>query len=132
MLKKFSFILVLIGLFSFLQALDLNDVSKSAVKENKLILLSVESENCRYCDKMNKEVFVPNEYASKISKNYIQKIVMIENFDLPKNLKVKYYPTNYILDPKTMAIVDEFVGYIQAADFISLLDLVYEQEVSNQ
>jgi thioredoxin-related protein len=50
---------------------------------------------------------------------------------LPKNLKVHYYPTNFILDPKDMSVVDEFVGYMKADDFVSLLDLVYEQEVTN-
>lgn len=127
--RKIGLILILI--VCSLQAIDLQDVSKSALKEHKLILLSVESENCRYCEKMNKEVFTPNKYVSKINSQYIQKIVLIQDVNLPKNLKVKYFPTNFILDPKDMSIVDEFVGYMKPDDFLSLIDLVYEQEVQN-
>ena len=124
-------VLILIFIVCSLQALDLQNVSKNALREHKLILLSVESENCRYCEKMNKEVFAPTKYAAKISTQYVQKIVNIQDIELPKNLKVQYYPTNFILDPKDMSIVDEFVGYMKAKDFISLLEIVYEQEVEN-
>jgi thioredoxin-related protein len=127
LLRKIGLILIVI--VCSLQAIDLQDVSKNALKEHKLILLSVESENCRYCEKMNKEVFTPTKYAAKISTQYVQKIVNIQDIKLPKNLKVQYYPTNFILDPKDMSIVDEFVGYTKADDFLSLLDLVYEQEL---
>ena len=119
------------GVFTSLYALDLNDVSKSALKEHKLILLSVESNNCHYCEKMNKEVFTPTKYTAKINSQYVQKIVKIQDIKLPKKLKVQYFPTNFILDPKDMSIVDEFVGYMKADDFVSLLDLVYEQEIQN-
>jgi len=99
LLKKIVLMLAFLGIISSLQALDLRDVSQSALKEHKLILLSVESENCRYCDKMNREVFTPNQYTSKINSQYIQKVVKIEDIKLPKNLKVQYYPTNFILNP---------------------------------
>ncbi len=128
MLRKFGFIFLLLGLFNSLFALDLSEVSKNALKEHKLILLSVESQNCFYCKKMNKEVFTPKKNISKIEKQYIQKIVIAENIQLPSNLKAKYYPTNYILDPKDMSVIEEFVGYMKADDFISLLEVVYEEE----
>lgn len=130
-LKKLGAILAIFIFVCSLQALDLQDVSKNALKGHKLILLSIESENCRYCEKMNKEVFTPDEYTTKINNHYIQKIVNIEDINLPKNIIVKYFPTNFILNPKDMSIIDEFVGYTKADDFISLLDLVYEQEIQN-
>jgi len=131
MFKKLGLIMVVFGIFTSLYALDLHDVSKSALKEHKLILLSVESNNCPYCEKMNTEVFAPTKYTVKINSQYVQKIVEIQDIKLPKNLKVKYFPTNFILDPKDMSIVDEFIGYMKADDFVSLLDLVYEQEIKN-
>ncbi len=130
-IKKIGILFVLFGFICTLQAFDLEEISKNALKEHKLILLSVESENCRYCEKMNKDVFTPDEYTSKINTQYVQKIVKIQNINLPKNLKVQYYPTNFILDPKDMSIVDEFVGYMKPKDFIALLDIVYEQEIHN-
>jgi hypothetical protein len=35
------------------------------------------------------------------------------------------------LNPKDFSVVDEFVGYIKSDDFVSFLDEVYKQEVSN-
>lgn len=131
MFKKICLFLLIFSLFNSLYALDLSSISKNALQEKKLILLSVESENCRYCEKMNKETFTPKENVMKIQSHYIQKIVIEDHIDLPVNLKVKYYPTNFILNPKDMSIIDEFVGYIKADDFLSLLDIVYEQETSN-
>jgi len=131
LIRKIVVVLALLGVISSAQALDFKEVSKTALKEHKLILLSVESENCRYCEKMNLEVFTPRKFTSKINAQYVQKIVKIQDIKLPKNLKVKYFPTNFILDPKDMSVVDEFVGYMKADDFISLLEVVYEQEVTN-
>ena len=131
MIKKISLLVLFLGIFSSMYALDLNKVSKDALKNHKLILLSVESENCHYCKKMNKETFNPTKNHSKIVSQYIQKIVIKEDTKLPNNLKVKYFPTNYILDPKDMSIIEEFVGYMKADDFLSLLDIVYEQETTN-
>lgn len=131
MIKKICSVLLIFGLFSSLYALDLSTISRSALKEKKLILLSVESENCRYCEKMNKETFTPKENILKIQNHYIQKIVIEDNTDLPANLNVRYYPTNFILNPKDMSIIDEFVGYMKADDFLSLLDVVYEVETTN-
>lgn len=131
MLNKICSILLIFGLFGPLYALDFNSMAKSALKEKKLILLSVESDNCRYCEKMNKETFTPKENILKIQSRYVQKIVIEENTDLPANFDVKYYPTNFILNPKDMSIIDEFVGYMKADDFLSLLDVVYEEEAKN-
>jgi len=130
-MKKLALLMFVLGIFNSLNALDFNRISKDAIKTGKLILLSVESSNCRYCEKMNKETFTPNENILKIQNHYIQKIVIAENTDLPVNLDVKYYPTNYILNPKDMSVIDEFVGYIKADEFLSLLDLIYEQETTN-
>ncbi|WP_024955355.1 thioredoxin family protein [Sulfurospirillum arcachonense] len=132
MWKKISLIVLLLGFFSSLYALDISEESKKAISENKLVLLSVESRNCGYCVKMNKEIFSSNIYAAQIAKNYVQKIIYVEETSLPRTLQIKYFPTNVIVDPKKMEIVDEFTGYMPATDFIGLLDLVYKQEFQIQ
>lgn len=131
MKKIFLTFIVIIATFATAYAVELSTISKEAIQDNKLILLSVERDNCAYCEKMNREVFAPKSNAKKINQHYIQKIVMIQKEELPENIKVKYYPTNFILNPKDMKIVDEFAGYIKADDFIELLDLVYQEEVQN-
>ena len=42
-----------------------------------------------------------------------------------------FEPSNFVLNPKDFSVVDEFVGYIKSDDFVSFLDEVYKQEVSN-
>lgn len=131
MFKKISLFVLIFGVWSCAYALDLHKVSQNALKEHKLILLSVESEDCTFCRKMNKETFAPQENHLKIVNQYIQQIVIVEKTKLPANMKTEYFPTSYILDPKDMSIVDKFVGYMKPDDFLSLIDIVYEQEVSN-
>ncbi len=132
MFKKILLSLALFGFFCSTQALDWKNVSKDAFTHNKLILISVERDGCHYCEKMNREVFTPKNNIKKIDRYYVHKIVDIGNIKLPSSIKdVKYFPSNYILDPKTMKIIDEFPGYMKADDFISLLDTVYEVEFSN-
>lgn len=109
--------------------LDFKEDSQKALKENKLILVSVESENCRYCKKMHNELFNIEKNSQEIVKEYVYNRIVVENDKLPLDLKVKYFPTHFIVDPKNNKVVDEFVGYIKADDFISFLDMIYKQEV---
>ena len=131
-MKKFiSFLFIGVVLSSNLFGIDWNKVSKEAIKENKLILVSIEKKDCHYCEKMDKEIFKQKKYMKQIDKNYIQEVVIYGNDKLPANLKVQYFPSNFVLNPKDFSVVDEFVGYIKSDDFVSFLDEVYKQEVSN-
>jgi len=131
-MKKFiSLLFIGVVLSSNLFGIDWNKVSKEAIKENKLILVSIEKKDCHYCEKMDKEIFKQKKYMKQIDKNYIQEVVIYGNDKLPANLKVQYFPSNFVLNPKDFSVVDEFVGYIKSDDFVSFLDEVYKQEVSN-
>lgn len=107
----------------------LENESKKAMQEKKLILLTVKSEFCPYCIKMKKDVFDNATYNEKINKKYLHVEIDRDSTNLPSYLHVKYVPTNFILSPKKLVIVDEFPGYIQPDHFIELLDEVYKQEI---
>lgn len=113
----------------FLNASFLGTESKKAVKEKKLILLTVKSEFCPYCIKMKKDVFDTPKYSEKINKKYVHVEINRDDPLLPSSLHVKYVPTNFILSPHKLKILDEFPGYITPEHFIELLDEVYRQEV---
>lgn len=113
----------------FLNAGFLETESKKAVKEKKLILLTVKSEFCPYCIKMKKDVFDAPKYSEKIYKKYVHVEINRDDPLLPSSLHVKYVPTNFILSPHKLEILDEFPGYITPDHFIELLDEVYRQEV---
>lgn len=113
----------------FLNANFLETESKKALKEKKLILLTVKSESCPYCLKMKKDVFETKHYSEKINKKYVHVEINRDDSLLPSSLHVKYVPTNFILSPHRLEILDEFPGYIKPDHFIELLDEVYRQEV---
>jgi len=101
---------------------------QTALKNNQLILLSVEKEGCPYCLKMRTEIFNVPTYSQQISKHYLHISIHQENSILPKAFHVKYFPTNLILSPRDLHIIDEFAGYMSPDNFIELLDEVYAQE----
>jgi len=102
--------------------------SKQAFKEKKLLLVTVSSERCPYCIKMRKEIFNNPKYKATITQKYVYLEVEYDDILLPASLHVKYLPTNYILSPKNLEILDEFAGYIEPKHFIELLEEVYKQE----
>lgn len=122
----FSFLVVMMSIS--LNAGFLEKESIKAQKEKKLILLTVESESCPYCIKMRKDTFEVKKYRQKIAKQYIHVIIYDKDKALPDALYVKYLPTNFILSPKELRIIDEFPGYITPDHFIELLEEVYSQE----
>ena len=130
MVKKILKITFLILLtIQFLNAGFLEMESRKAVKEKKLILLTVKIESCPYGLKMKKDVFETKHYSEKINKKYVHVEINRDDSLLPSSLHVKYVPTNFRLSPHKLEILDEFPGYIQPDHFIELLDEVYRQEV---
>ena len=99
-----------------------------ALKENKLILLSVAKEGCPYCLKMQNEIFDVPKFNQQIAKKYLHVTLLQEDATLPQALHVKYFPTNLILSPRDLKVIDEFAGYMEPMSFIELLDEVYAQE----
>ncbi|KFL33880.1 MULTISPECIES: thioredoxin fold domain-containing protein [unclassified Sulfurospirillum] len=128
-MKKWFQIAMMVMLSAFsLQAGFLEMERQKALKENKLILLTLEKEGCPYCIKMQKDVFDVTKFNQHIAKNYLHVSINGEDPTLPQALHVKYFPTNLILSPRDLSIIDEFAGYSDPLNFIELLDIVYTQE----
>ncbi|WP_041958327.1 thioredoxin fold domain-containing protein [Sulfurospirillum arsenophilum] len=129
-MKKWFQIAMMVMLSSLsLKAEFLEIERQRAMRENKLILLSVEKEGCPYCLKMQKEIFEVPKFNQLIAKKYLHVNIHQEDPTLPKALHVKYFPTNLILSPRDLKIIDEFAGYMEPMSFVELLDEVYAQEV---
>ncbi|AHJ13581.1 thioredoxin fold domain-containing protein [Sulfurospirillum multivorans] len=128
-MKKWFQILMMVMLSVLsLKAEFLGIERQKALRENKLILLSIEKEGCPYCIKMQKDIFDVPKFNQRIAKNYLHVSINGEDPTLPQALHVKYFPTNLILSPRDLSIIDEFAGYSDPASFIELLDIVYAQE----
>lgn len=102
----------------------------TALKEKKLILLTVTKENCPYCLQMHHEVFENAIYNNQLIKKFIHVNIDRNDSALPESLHVKYFPTNLILSPKDLHVIDEFIGYMKPEAFLDLLDEVYSQEIT--
>ena len=128
MFLKFFVMLSFIYSFSYADAF-LDKERLQALKEKKLILLSISSDYCPYWIKMKKNIFDNVAYIQKISRSYVHVTIMNHDSRLPKSLHVKYLPTQYILSPKDLKVIDEFAGYMEPNHFMELLDEVYYQEI---
>lgn len=128
MLFKIFMILSLFYSFSYADQF-LDKERLQALKEKKLILLSISSEKCPYCLKLKKNVFDVAMYRQKITQSYVHVIMMNNDPKLPNFLPVKYLPTQFILSPKDLKIIDEFAGYMDPIHFMDLLEEVYTQEI---
>jgi thioredoxin-related protein len=101
--------------------------SKQAMSEKKLILLNIGSDQCPYCVRMKRDIFNQETYKKRISRKFIYVEMAHNDTKLPKALNVKHLPTNYILSPKDLSIIDEFAGYMKPNDFLGLIEEVYKQ-----
>lgn len=128
MFYKFFVMLSLIYNFSYADTF-LDKERSQALKEKKLILVSISNDHCPYCIKMKKNIFDHGVYIQKITQRYVHVTIMNHDPRLPKSLHVKYLPTQYILSPRDLKVIDEFAGYMDPNHFMELLEEVYHQEI---
>lgn len=110
-----------------LHASFLEEESVRAIKEKKLILLNIETQECPYCAKMKKEIFNNPQYRKEIDKKFIFVSVHQNDPSLPADLRVPVVPANAIIVPSTKDIVDAYMGYIEPAKFMTILEDAYKE-----
>ena len=113
---------------TMLHASFLEEESARAIKEKKLILVNIVTENCPYCKQMDREIFSNATYRKQIEQKYV--FVSIDLYDpsLPKDLRTKYTPANAILSPTRHSIIEGYTGYMDATSFMAILDDAYKAE----
>jgi len=113
---------------TMLHASFLEEESARAIKEKKLILVNIGTENCPYCKQMKKEIFNNATYRKQIDQKFI--FVSIDLYDpaLPADLRTKYTPANAILSPTRHSIIEGYTGYMDPASFMSVLENAYKAE----
>lgn len=113
---------------TMLHASFLEEESARAIKEKKLILVNIVTENCPYCKQMKKEIFNNATYRKQIDQKFV--FVSIDLYDpaLPADLRTKYTPANAILSPTRHSIIEGYTGYMDPASFMSVLENAYKAE----
>jgi len=100
---------------------DMQTAFALAEKENKLVMVMVEGEHCRWCKKMRYRTLGDEGVIEKLQKHYVS--VRVDELDkaamkiLPP---VKGVPTIFFLYPNKK-VIERVTGYYKADDFMSYL-----------
>lgn len=99
------------------------EVLAKAKSENKVIMVDVLTEWCKWCIELDNKVYAKSEvsdFANAKQINYKIDAEVGEGVDFAKQYEVKGYPTILFLDPNGKEI-DRIVGYMPAKDFLDIM-----------
>lgn len=96
-----------------------------AKKEKKDIYLFIGSEYCKYCDKLEAEVFSKDEVIKRLKKDYVLIYLSRDIDDIPEKFETKPVPRHYFLTTEG-EIIYTTIGYRSVETFYELLDEVKE------
>lgn len=91
-----------------------------AKEENKMILLEVVLDNCKFCDKMDRLVLSKQNVQDSIAKHFIFAQLNADREPLPLNLSEQMSPM-FVFISKDENVQDMRFGYIEESDFLNLL-----------
>lgn len=96
-----------------------------AKSTDKLIMMDVIRDNCRYCIKMEKAVFNNEKMAAYIEKNFIPVKVNLSERELPMGLKVEITPTFFFFT-SDQKMIKKISGSWNQKVFYELTDKILE------
>jgi len=91
-----------------------------AKQEDKMILLEVVLDNCKFCDKMEKLVLSKTSVQEAVAQNFILAQINADREPLPLNLSEQMSPM-FVFISKNENVQDMRFGYINEQDFLNLL-----------
>jgi len=91
-----------------------------AKEEDKMILLEIVLDNCKFCDKMETLVLSKKSVQETISKNFILAQINADQEPLPLGLSEQMSPM-FVFISKDENVQDMRFGYINENDFLNLL-----------
>ena len=114
---------------------------QEALKNKKFLIVVVESESCRYCAKLNREVLKTVAVKERLAKDNVNVAIvnaygnrMITDPKTGKKMeeeafalayRVQAFPTIFVFDPNNnFDILYVIGGYVPKKDFIGLLDFL--------
>lgn len=99
-------------------------LKKSAIKDGKFLWVFIETEGCFYCQKMRKELIDSKRFEKELSRAYVF-VPIGERQAQDLHLDIQFFPTSYIINPKTNSIEEQFLGYAESQDFIKILHYIH-------
>jgi len=98
-----------------------------AQKENKMLVMVVVKENCRWCDKIVNRT-LSDDQVKKELENYVT-LIIDKDAAFPADFRENFFPSVFYIDEKTEKSVYENVGYVGTKCFLN--DLHDAQKTKN-
>lgn len=103
-------------------------LKKSAIKDGKFLWVFIETEGCFYCQKMRKELIDSKRFEKELSHAYVF-VPIGERQAQDLHLDIQFFPTSYIINPKTNSKEEQFLGYTPADEFIKILHYIHPNPI---
>jgi thioredoxin-related protein len=94
-----------------------------AKSTNKMIMMDVIRDNCRFCIRMDENVFANEKMVAYIEKNFIPVKVNLSHREVPMGLKVEMTPTFFFFSPEKK-MIKKIVGSWNQKDFYEFTDKI--------
>jgi protein disulfide-isomerase len=103
---------------------------RAGIKEDRLVLLFVTSENCGYCVKMQDETLSDQTIIKTLQKKFVPaKLKLKMDDELAQQLQVSIYPTTLIISPQGK-ILDYARGYLTPTELRQRMNSALGQQNS--
>jgi thioredoxin-related protein len=96
-----------------------------AKEEQKILVMVVVKEHCRWCDKIINRTLSDTAVKEKLNEGYVT-LIVDKDASFPNDFRENFYPSIFYIDPMTQKSVYENVGYIGTKCFINDLNSALE------
>ena len=107
-------------LFSLDWAKDLDTALATAQKENKIVMVMVEGENCRWCKKMKHRTLGDEGVEKRLEKFVVVKVMRENPIAMTALPEVSGVPTVFFMKADK-TVLEEVIGYFDVLDFTSYI-----------
>lgn len=94
-----------------------------AASTNKIIMIDAVKEGCRYCTRMDENVFHDAQMAEYIEKRFVPVKINISHESMPMGIRVQMTPSFYFFDAD-MRLLKMIPGSWNKEDFREFLDKI--------
>lgn len=95
-----------------------------AKQEDKMVLMVIVQDPCRYCDRLIKETLV-TPCVQRRMKHFVP-LIVDKHSDYPQQFKPPMIPMSYVVDPYEQKVTFEIVGAVPFKEYIDDLETEVE------
>jgi protein disulfide-isomerase len=111
---------------------DIDEAWRSTKTDQRLLLLYVKSDNCVYCDKMDRECYADPRVVQLIAESYVPaSLHSARQPELAKKMGVQAFPTTVVIDSDGK-LVDAVQGYVPASKLADWLKQLSARRASSR